>query len=72
MPKASSRPDYGNAQIQALIADVIHDKIDRQMLMLRLVDGETIGAIAEIVGMDDKTVWRRLQKGEKILFSHLK
>jgi len=71
MPKASSRPEYGNAQIEALIADVIHNETDRQMLSFRLVDGKTIGAIAEIVGLDDKTVWRRLQKGEKILFSHL-
>jgi len=72
MPKASSRPEYSNAEIKALIMDVIHNKTDRQMLYLRLVDGNTISEIARRVDMDDKTVWRRLQKGEKILFSHLK
>lgn len=51
--------------------DYIHDKTDRKMLYLRLVDGDTIGEIASKVGMDDKTVWRRLQKGERELFRHL-
>lgn len=50
--------------------DIIHDKTDRKMLYLRLVDGDTIGEIAAKVELDDKTVWRRLRKGEKILFSH--
>ena len=70
MPKASLRPEYTNAQMKALIMDVIHDKTDRKMLYLRLVDGDTIGEIAGKVGLDDKTVWRRLRKGEKIVFSH--
>ena len=48
-----------------------HDKTDRKMLYYRLVDGDTISEIAEKVGLDDKTVWRRLRKGEKELFSHL-
>ena len=71
MPKASSRPEYTNAQVKALIMEYIHDKTDRKMLYLRLVDGDTIGEIASKVGMDDKTVWRRLHKGERELFRHL-
>ena len=71
MPKASSRPEYGNAQIKELIMEYIHDKTDRKMLYLRLVDGDTIGEIASKVNLDDKTVWRRLRKGERELFSHL-
>ena len=71
MPKASYRPDYGNEQITALIKEYIHDKTDRKMLYLRLVDGDTIGEIASKVGLDDKTVWRRLHKGEKQLFAHI-
>lgn len=71
MPRASSRPEYTNAQIKALIMDVIHDKTDRKMLYLRLVDGDTIGEISGKVGLDEKTVWRRLHKGERELFSHL-
>ncbi len=71
MPKAYKRPEYGNAQIKALIMEYIHDKTDRKMLYLRLVDGDTIGEIASKTGLDDKTVWRRLHKGERELFSHL-
>lgn len=71
MPKASYRPEYTNAQIKALIMDYIHDKTDRKMLFLRLVDGDTIGEIAGKVALDDKTVWRRLRKGERELFRHL-
>lgn len=51
--------------------EYIHDKTDRKMLYFRLVDGDTISEIASKVCLDDKTVWRRLQKSEKELFSHL-
>ena len=71
MPRVSSRPEYGNSQIKALIMEYIHDKTDRKMLYLYLVDGDTIGEIAEKVRLDPKTVWRRLHKGERELFSHL-
>ena len=71
MPRVYQRPDYGNQQVKAIIVDYIHDKTDRKMLFMRLVDGDTIAEIAAAVGLDDKTVWRRLQKGEKIIFSHL-
>ena len=71
MPKASLRPEYTNAQIKALIMDIIHDKTDRKMLYLRLVDGDTIAEISEKLKLDNKTVWRRLRKGERVLFSHL-
>ena len=71
MPKASYRPKYGNQQIKELIMEYCHDKTDRKMLYLRLVDGDTIGEIASKVGLDEKTVWRRLHKGEREIFSHL-
>lgn len=70
MPKASFRPEYTNSQIKGLIMEYIHDKDTRRMLFLRLVDGDTIGEIASKVNLDEKTVWRRLRKGEKELFSH--
>jgi len=71
MPKTTVRPEYSNTQIKNLIMEYIHDKTDRRMLYLKLVDGDTIGEIASKVGLDDKTVWRRLHKGERELFSHL-
>ena len=71
MPRVSPRPEYSNAQMKSLIMDFIHDKTDRKMLYLRLVDGDTIGEIAGKIGLDEKTVWRRLHKGERELFRHL-
>lgn len=71
MSKAAHRPKYGNQQIKDLIMEYIHDKNDRKMLYARLVDGDTIGEIARRFGLDDKTVWRRLDSGEKELFSHI-
>ena len=71
MPKASFRPEYSNSEIKSLIMEHIHDKTDRKMLYLRLVDNDTIGEIAGKVGLDDKTVWRRLRKGEREVFRHL-
>ena len=71
MPTVSRRPKYSNSEIKALIMEYIHDKTDRKILYLRLVDGDTIGEIAGKVGLDDKTVWRRIHKGERELFSHL-
>ena len=71
MPKTPIRPKYGNQQITELIKEWIHDKNDRRMLYLHLVDGETIGSIAEIMKLDDKTVWKHLKDGKKELFSHL-
>ena len=71
MPKGSYRPEYTNAQAKALIMEHIHDKTDRKMLYLRLVDGDTIAEIASKTNLDSKTVWRRLRKGERELFRHL-
>ena len=50
--------------------EYIHDKDDRKILFLRLVDGDTISEISGKMGLDYKTVWRKIQKGEKELFRH--
>ena len=71
MPKASSRPEYTNTQVKDLIMEHIHDKTDRKMLYLRLVDGDTLEEIAAKMKLDRKTVWRRIHKGERELFRHL-
>ena len=71
MPKVYQRPEYSNQQAKEIIMEYIHDKDDRKMLFLHLVDGDTIEEIAEKVGLDRKTVWRRLRKGEKVVFSHI-
>ena len=71
MPKTTPRPKYGNQQITELIKEYIHDKNDRRMLYMRLVDGVKIQDIANIMGIDKSTVWIHLRDGEKELFSHI-
>lgn len=71
MRKTTDHPKYGNQQITDLIKEYIHDKTDRRILYLRLVDGDTIAEIAAKVGKDEKTVSEHLKKNEKELFSHI-
>lgn len=63
--------DYTNTMIRDLIADYIHNAIDRKMLALRLIDGMTFEQIGFEMGMTTKTVRLRIHKGEEILFRHI-
>ena len=63
--------EYTNSQIRELIAEYIHDKADRIMLELRLIDGMSFEAIGFEVGMTTKTVRLRIHRGEAILFRHI-
>ena len=70
-------PNYSIDQIEELIRQYIHNKIDRRLLALRLVDGETFESIAGImlaednISMDVKTIRKHIHKGEEILFAHI-
>ena len=75
MPKKQPLPEYETDQIVQLIKQHIHDKLDRQMLYWRLVDGDTFEEILNKVFNKDKirtvkTVRTRIHKGEEILFRH--
>ena len=71
MPKCRPHPKYTNSQITELIKEHIHDELDQKILYLKFVKGKTNEAIAETVGRDTKTVYRRLRKNENELFSNL-
>lgn len=76
MPKKQPLPEYETDQIVELIKQHIHNKLDRQMLYWRLVDGETFEEIlGKVFNMDKirtvKTVRNRIHKGEEILFKHI-
>lgn len=63
--------DYTNTLIRELIADYIHNAIDRRMLAMRLIDGMTFEQIGFEMGMTTKTVRLRIHRGEEILFKHI-
>lgn len=76
MPK-QALPDYETDQVIELIKQRIHNKLDRKMLYLRLVDGDTFEEIlGKVYNMDKirtvKTVRTRIHKGEEILFKNFR
>ena len=63
--------EYTNTLIRELIADYIHNAVDRKMLQLRLIDGMTFEQIGFEMGMTTKTVRLRIHKCEEVLFKHI-
>lgn len=63
--------EYTNSQIRELIAEHIHNQVDRKMVFERLVNGLTFEKISEIYQMDVKTVRKRIHRCEEILFRHI-
>ena len=75
MSKKRVLPEYETDQMVTLIKQHIHNKLDRQMLYWRLIDGDTYEEILNKVYNQDKiktvkTVRTRIYKGEDIIFSH--
>ena len=63
--------EYTNSQIRELIAEYLHNSVDRKMVFERLVNGLTFEKISEIYQLDVKTVRKRIHRCEEILFRHL-
>ena len=63
--------EYTNTLIRELIADYIHNAVDRKMLQLRLIDCMTFEQIGFEMGMTTKTVRLRIHKCEEVLFKHI-
>lgn len=75
MPKKQHLPEYETDEAVNLIKQRIHNKLDRQMLYWRLIDGDTFEEILEKVFNQDKirtvkTVRNRIHKGEEIIFKN--
>ena len=63
--------EYTNSQIRELVAEHIHNQVDRKMVFDRLVNGLTFEKISEIYQLDVKTVRKRIHKCEEIIFRHI-
>ena len=63
--------EYTNSQIRELIAEHLHNQVDRKMVFERLVNGLTFEKISEIYQMDVKTVRKRIHKCEEVIFRHI-
>ena len=77
MPKKKLLPEYETDQAVELIRQHIHNRIDRDMLYLRLIDGLTYERIAQEIYLkydirfEVKTVRTHINKGEDIIFAHI-
>ena len=63
--------EYTNSQIRELVAEHIHNQVDRKMVFDRLVNGLTFEKISEIYQLDVKTVRKRIHRCEDIIFRHI-
>ena len=63
--------EYTNTQIRELIAEYIHNSIDRKMVFERLVNGTTFEKISEEFQLDVKTVRKRIHRCENEIFRHI-
>lgn len=76
MPKTLPLPEYDTDIAIELIRKWIHNRVDRRMLYLRLIDGYTFSRITDIISKEEgilyeeKTVRTRIHKGEVIIFNH--
>lgn len=61
-------PEYSNTQMKEMILDKIHDKSDRKIMYLKLVDGCTIMDVARKMNMPYSTVRDRYYINKQILF----
>lgn len=61
-------PYYENDEARRLIDNRIHSKRNRQILYLKLIDGESFFSIAEIMDMPVSTVTDAYYKDIKVIF----
>lgn len=63
--------DYSNSKMQTLIDEYIHSERDRQILRLRMIDGQTYEQIAEAVCLSSKQVYRIITREAAKLYKYL-
>lgn len=61
-------PRYDNSEARRLVEERIHSRRNREILLLKLCDGETFLAIAERLDMPVSTVTDAYYKHIKVIF----
>jgi len=61
-------PEYSNNQMKEMILDKIHDKEDRKIMYLKLVDGCTLLDVSKKLNIPYSTVRDHYYINRKILF----
>lgn len=63
--------EYANSHLGRIIDEYIHNDKDRVILKRRLIDGWSYSEIADVVGLDKTTCYRRVERLQKQLFKRL-
>lgn len=63
--------DYSNSKIAEAIDEFVHNKRDREVLKLRLIDGLTYEKIAEQMDLSPRAVKYIIYRGQDKVFRHL-
>ena len=63
--------EYTNSQMAEAISEYVHNRVYREVLVLRYCDSLTYEQIAEAVGFSPQHVKYICQKHKELLFSHL-
>lgn len=61
-------PEYTNSQMKDLIMDKIHDRNDRKIMLLKLIDNYTLLEISDKLNIPYSTVRDHYYTSRKILF----
>lgn len=64
--------EYYNSEVQHIIDEVIHDKIIRDMLKDRLIDGLPYKELEKKYGFSRRHTQRIIYKYQEIVFKHVK
>lgn len=62
--------EYSNSRVREIIAEWVHDKKHREIMVKRLCDKETMEQIAEDVDMSDRQIRRIVKRLEAEIFKH--
>lgn len=61
--------DYSNSDIERVIAEFVHNKMYREILRERLIDGETYSEIAKRHDRSERWVWTLVAKHKNKIFT---
>jgi DNA-directed RNA polymerase specialized sigma24 family protein len=61
--------DYSNSDIERVIAEFVHNKMYREILRERLIDGETYAEIAKRHDRSERWVWTLVSKYKNKIFT---
>lgn len=63
--------EYSNYQIEAVIDEWIHGKINREMMKMKLIDHKSNERIAEYFNISPITTQRKIRKMKAVIMRHL-